>query len=169
MTPDRLRALQADILASAACAPHVHTAEMPPIGGDEALARDTAIAAILSAGRTRLRQHWMGERGVISTLGTQAGEAFLQALAAFAAAQLPEGHPLAADHPGIARMLAWLKSDEGIDIGDAQTQLLLGVLSQAGVLDPAHAAAIAARGHEPDPVTPGEVGRALRGPWGDEG
>ncbi len=122
-----------------------------------------AIADALSLGRTRLKSRFITERGVIAALGTQAGETFLQALEDFATATLPGGHPLQADHAGIARVLRWLKTDAGIELGEAQVQTLLGVLGAVGVVDSSHAAVIAALAHEPDPVTHTQVGAALIG------
>lgn len=168
MTPAFLRALQTAILASEACAEFVHTNDMPKIGSAEVAAKDKAIAAIISTGRTRLRSRMITDRGVISALGTQAGDAFLSAIEAFALADLPAVHPLKADQAGIKRVLAWLKSDGGIELGDPQTQFLLGVFAQLGIVDANSAAVIRALGQEADPVSASEVSRALRGPWGDE-
>lgn len=168
MTPQFLRDLQTAILANQACAEFVHTNDMPKISGSEAAVKDKAIADIISAGRTRLRSRLITDRGVISALGTQAGDAFLTALESFAVADLPPEHPMKADQAGIKRVLAWLKSDAGIELGDPQTQFLLGVFAQLGVVDAGSAAIVKALGTEPDPVTADQVSRALRGPWGDE-
>lgn len=165
MTPAALRALQTEILANPACVAFVHTNDMPSV---DAAADDAQIAAIVSAGRTRLRSHYITDRGVISALGTQAGNAFLDAIEGFAVAVLPAEHPLKADQAGIKRVLAWLKSDGGIELGDAQTQMLLGVFAQLGVVNAGHAATIMALGKDADPVSAGDVSLALRGPWGDE-
>jgi len=168
MTPAFLRSLQTAILASEACAQHVHTNDMPKISSVEVAAKDKAIADIISVGRTRLRSRLITDRGVISALGTQAGDAFLTAIEAFAVADLAAEHPMKADQAGIKRVLSWLKSDAGIELGDPQTQFLLGVFAQLGIVTANSAAVIRALGTEPDPVSAAEVSRALRGPWGDE-
>lgn len=123
-----------------------------------AAAGDTqGIADALSVGRTRLASRYITERGVIATLGTQHGEAFLQALEAFGTATLPDGHPLKADQAGIKRVLGWLKSGEGIELGDAQAQTLLGALGSVGVVNASHAATIAALARVADPVSEWDV------------
>lgn len=170
MTPQFLRALQAEILGNPACAPFVHTNEMPKIPAAEARAKDGAIAAILSPGRKRPRSRLITERGIVALLGPDdtGGEGFLQKLDDFGAATLPPEHPLKTKQRGIRRMLAWLKSDEGLDVGDEGTQQLLLALGQVGVVPMAQAQAVAALGLEDDPVTIDQVSRAVRGPWGDE-
>lgn len=168
MTPVFLRSLQTAILANQACAQYVHTNDMPKISGAEVAVKDKAIADIISVGRTRLRSYFITDRGVISALGTQAGDAFLTAIESFAVAALAPEHPMKADQAGIKRVLAWLKSDDGIELGDPQTQFLLGVFAQLGIVDVGSAAIVKALGQEPDPVTASDVSRALRGPWGDE-
>ena len=94
---------------------------------------DTAIAAALSVGRTRLQSRLITERGVISALGPIEGEALLQGLEGFAAAALPPEHPLAAHHAGIKRVIGWLRPpSEGVDIGDPLTQQLLDFFGRLG-------------------------------------
>lgn len=122
--------------------------------------RDDLIAAVLSAGRTRLQSRLISERGVMSALGIVAGEAFLQAIETFAANQPAPEHPLAAAHGGIKRAAGWLKGD-GIDLGDALTQQLLAAMGAAGVVDASAAAALAALGRVADPVSRAAVSEAL--------
>jgi hypothetical protein len=170
MTPQFLRTLQAQILASAACQPHIQTNEMPKITAAEARAKDGAIAAILSESRKRLRSRLITERGIIGLLGPgdDEGEGFIQKLEAFGATNLPAEHPLKTKQAGIRRILSWLKSDDGVELGEAGTQTLLLALGQTGVVPMAQAQAIAELGLEDDPVTIEQVSRAVRGPWGDE-
>lgn len=152
MTPEFLRALQAEILASEACAPHVHTNDMPKISSVEAAAKDRAIAAILSAGRTRVKATEIGKGTIIEVLGLDNGNAFLDALDANTALRhvkhlLTEGR---------------LRLDS-----DLVTNMLAGFV-QASQLPQQAADALLALTREPDPVTADQVSRAVRGPWGDE-
>ena len=116
---------------------------------------DRAVAAALSAGRTRQRSRLITERGVISALGPVEGEALLAGLEAFAAAELPPEHPLAAAHAGIARVIGWLKPpSEGVDIGDPLTEQLLGTLVALGTpgVTTERVAVLLALAREADPV-----------------
>ncbi|MCO4101732.1 MAG: hypothetical protein HEQ38_20535 [Gemmatimonas sp.] len=127
-----------------------------------ALMPDTvAIAAALSAGRTRLVERLITERRILSTLGVVDGAAFLSALEAFAAATLPEQHPLALYHAGIARAVGWLKTDDGIDIGDATSQAMLDALAAAGVVTVESAAIVKALARVPAPLSELDVRRAV--------
>jgi hypothetical protein len=122
-----------------------------------------AAAAALSAGRTKIVSHMITERGVIAALGVVDGEAFLEGLEAFSAATLPDGHPLKAAHPGIKRMLGWLKTDGGLDVGDIQAHTLLDTLAAVGVVQADDVASIKALTIKPDPVNAYEVVEAMRG------
>lgn len=95
---------------------------------------DTAIAAALSVGRIKYASRLITERGIISALGPVEGEALLAGLEAFAAATLPDGHPLKPAHAGIKRVIGWLKAPaEGVDIGDPLTHQLLDTMVAVGV------------------------------------
>ena len=97
-----------------------------------------AIADAINATRPPvLSLYTIGERGIIAALGTIEGEACLQAFEAFSATPLSSGHPLEAHYPGIKRLLGWLKSAEGVDIGNAQAATLLGAMAQVGILQKA--------------------------------
>lgn len=97
-----------------------------------------AIADAINAARPPvLSLYTIGERGIIAALGTIEGEACLQAFEAFSATPLPSGHPLEAHYPGIKRLLGWLKTAEGVDIGNAQAATLLGAMAQVGILQQA--------------------------------
>lgn len=122
---------------------------------------DAAVAAALSVGRTALVPLTITELGVLDTLGTIDGEAFLAGLEAFAGATLPDGHPFAAHHAGIKRALSWLKDAKGLDIGSGQAQTMLASLGAAGVVNAQHAAAIAALARRPAPISVDEVSHAL--------
>jgi len=125
---------------------------------------DTAVAAALSVGRTRLQSRLITERGVISALGPVDGEALLAGLEAFAASTLADEHPLKAAHPGIKRVIGWLKApSEGVDIGDPLTQQLLDTmvaLGVAGVTAP-RVAALRALATQPETISVAEVSAAL--------
>ncbi len=144
MTPDAIRAaIQADETAAA-------------------LLPDTAaVAAALSSGRTRLTERLISERRILSALGVIDGAAFLDALDAFAASTLAEGHPLAPYQSGIRRAVGWLKTPEGLDIGDPASQAMLTALAAAGVVTQASADTVMALARVPDPVSEFDVRRAV--------
>ena len=97
-----------------------------------------AIADAINAARQPvLSLYTIGERGIIAALGTIEGEACLQAFEVFSATPLPSGHPLEAHYPGIKRLLGWLKTAEGVDIGNVQAATLLGAMAQVGILQQA--------------------------------
>ncbi|MDQ5877818.1 MAG: hypothetical protein QG638_550 [Pseudomonadota bacterium] len=128
--------------------------------------RDTAaIAAALSAGRVRLHERLISERGVLAALPVPAGDLFLKAIETFAATALPDGHPLAAYHGTIARGVGWLMG-EGLDLGDPLTRTLLDTLAMAGVVESASVATIKALAEQPDPIDEMDVRRAC---WSDDG
>lgn len=125
---------------------------------------DLAVAAALSAGRTKPRERLITERGVISALGPIEGEGLLAGLEAFAAATLPPEHPLYAHHAGMKRVLSWLKPPaDGVDIGDPLTQQLLQTLVALGVsgITAPRVAALLALATEPDPISVDAVSAAL--------
>lgn len=127
-----------------------------------ALLPDTvAVASALSAGRTKLVLTMATERRILSALGVIDGAVFLDALDAFAAQTLPADHPLAPYHSGIKRAVGWLKTDEGIDIGDASSQLMLDALAAAGVVSADSAAVVKAIARVPDPLSELDVRRAV--------
>lgn len=155
-----LRALQAAILATPACAEHVHTNDMAKITGDEAAAKDRAIAAVMNAAGhgagTRAVPAWQAKkllikRGRWRSIVLAANDAQHPAVeAAYAAVALAED----------ARMDA--------DFLDPAADPLLDALVATALIDAADRAALEAMCRTPSAVTPDEVSRALRGPWGDE-
>lgn len=120
MLIDDIRALPAEVLAT----------------------RDTAQIAAALGPVLHVRSHMITERGVMSVLPVPDGDAFLSALESFAATTLPVGHPLAAYHGTIRRGIGWLKTSEGLDVGDPLSRLLLDTLAQAGVVSAASVARI---------------------------
>lgn len=110
---------------------------------------DVQIAAIISAGRVRVVSHLIGERGILDVLGPVAGDAFLAALEAITADNLPV--PLQPYFGALRRGIAWLKTD-GLDVGSATTRGLLDSLAAARVVAPESVAAIKALAERPDPI-----------------
>jgi hypothetical protein len=121
----------------------------------------TAIAEALSANRTKLGERLITERRIMSALGIEAGEAFLSALEAFGVATLAADHPLKAAQPGLKRVLAWLKTDQGIDVGDPLAQQMLTVLAQLNIVDTASANTVKALARVADPVAEFDVRLAV--------
>ena len=160
MSPAYLRSLQAAILASAECAPFVHTNDMPKISSVEAVEKDGAIAAILNAagwGATSravpvhfAKKHLIkrGKWRAIVLASQQADHPAIEA--AYAAVALAED----------ARMDA--------DFLDASAGPLLEALVAADLIDNADRAALRDMCRVPSAVTAADVSRAVRGPWGDE-
>ena len=178
MTPQKLRGLQAEILADEECKPFVVTADEEKT---DAIERDRAIPAIRNDKRPpRLRPHMISERGVRASLSILEGAALIRTLRDLSAAtDMPKwlSDVLAAVHVPAEMQWAyfdtmqcgysWLRGD-GLDLGSKATRDMLGLIA-AGV--PALGLAVAklsALAEEPDTITADEVSRALRGPWGDE-
>lgn len=141
MLIDDIRALPADVLAT----------------------RDTAQIAAALGPVLHVRSHMITERGVMSVLPVPDGDAFLSALESFAAATLPVGHPLAAYHGTIRRGIGWLKTSEGLDVGDPLSRLMLDTLAMAGVVDAGSVAAIKALAEVTERVSEADVIRACYG------
>lgn len=146
MLIDDIRALPADVLAT----------------------HDTAQIAAALGPVLHARSHMITERGVMSVLPVPEGDAFLSALESFAAATLPVGHPLAAYHGTIRRGIGWLKTAEGLDVGDPLSRMLLDTLAQAGVVSAASVATIKALAEVEVPIDEMDVRLAcwsLDGEW----
>lgn len=142
MTPDAIRAAVAaspELQALAAAGDHV------------------AIAAALSAGRTRLVSHFASERGILARFpgGPAAADALLAKLEDFA----QTAHPSART---VRRVLKFLGQPEGIDLGDPATQAMVGQLTPA-VLSEAERDGLRAMATAPDPVHHSAVSAALEG------
>lgn len=160
MTPAYLRALQAAIIASPACAEHVIDNSAGKVPADEARAKDQAIADILRAdgfgAGSRAVPAWHAKRMLIKrgkwrgiVLASQDAE-HPAVEAAYAAVALAED----------ARMDA--------DFLDADAAPLLGALVAKGLLSQQDRDDIEALSRTASTVTAADVSRALRGPWGDE-
>lgn len=107
----------------------------------------------------KLRETLVTERGIVNALGIVDGEAFLQAIEAFAVDELAAEHPLKALQPGIARQLAWLKRD-GLDAGSAVVRTLLDTMAALGLLAAESVQAVKALAEEQQPVNEYDVRRA---------
>jgi hypothetical protein len=124
-----------------------------------AIRDDNGMAAALSIGRTKLVENMLTERGVMSTLGIIDGEAALVSLETFAAST-PTDPALLAVHPGIKRMLAWLKTT-GINVGDPLTRSMLDLMESSGILTQTSTASLKMLAVAPDPVTSDQVSEAI--------
>lgn len=153
-TPQNLRAA---ILASEACLPHVHLAEMPAITGAEARAKDQAVADILNAAATyrEVVSRTIGIGTVLDTLGAEAGALVLDSLTALSASIRPLHY-------------AMILLDRGdLDVGLESVRNQINALTPT-VFTPQQAQAILALAEQPITITAAQVSIALRGPWGDE-
>ena len=160
MTPTYLRALQAAILASPACAEHVIDNSAGKVPANEARAKDQAIADILrtegfGAG-SRAVPAWHAKRMLImrgkwrGIVQAAADPAHPAVDAAYAAVALGDD----------ARM--------DIDFCDPTAKPMLDALIAAGLLTPDDAQTLHNMSLTDSTVTAVDVSRALRGPWGDE-
>jgi hypothetical protein len=124
-----------------------------------AIRDDSGMAASLSIGRTKVVETMLTERGVMSTLGIVDGEAALESLETFAAST-PTDPALIAVHPGISRMLAWLKTT-GINVGDPLTSAMLDLLADNDILTQASVDLLKALAVVPDLVSASQVSEAI--------
>ena len=152
MTPDQQAAIES-VAGQALTA-----GELVAIDSLLAARNDVQIAAIISAGRVRVVSHLIGERGILDVLGPVAGDAFLAALEAITADNLPV--PLQPYFGALRRGIAWLKTD-GLDVGSATTRGLLDSLAAAGVVAPESVASIKDLAERPDPIHYNHVSDAL--------
>lgn len=150
MTPAELSALEA-LAGRALLAPEVEQVDgwLPP-------RRDDLIAALLSAGRTKLVSHFASERGILDRYpgGPIAADAMLVKIEAFAQSQ----HPLASI---VKRALKFLAQPDGIDLGSSAVQALLGQLAAGNVITADERAGLLAMATQPDPITTHQVSDAL--------
>lgn len=161
MTPEYLRALQSAIQASEACAPFVHTNDMPKITAEEARAKDQAIADILNAdgfgATTREVEAWRAKRYFVKRLKWRAIVAASNSDSHPARAAAQVGVDLAED----ARMMA--------DFADPAAAQMWSAFVFTGLCTQEEADEIISWSVVPSAVVADEVSRAVRGPWGDEG
>lgn len=161
------RALQTEILTgplAAECAPHVVTNDMGKV--PDYMAKDQAIADILSAGRAPLIvKREVGDGAISLALGPVAGPVFLYKLRRIAATVLPDSAtddqiaPVAVAQQAIASL-----AKTGFDVGDPTVRAGLDMFV-GQLLTPEQATAIKALAEVPEVITAADVSRALRGPW----
>lgn len=170
-------ALLAEIQANPACAPYIHTNDMPKLGGAEAAAKDQAIADIINVGRVRRVSHMITERGVRESLSIRDAALFLKALRDLSSAvEMPVGIGAVLTQMGVNANehwayldalqcgWSWLKGD-GLDLGSAKVSELLQLIA-AGLPETATACTeLSKKALVPDPVCSADVSRAVRGPW----
>lgn len=171
-----LNALWVEIQANPACAPHIHTNDLPKLDAASARAKDQAIADILSAGRVQITPFIATERSVREALPIVDGAEFLKLLrdmaeqdaapawigAVLAVMQVPaEQHW--AYHDALRCGWPWLRGT-GLDVASSRVRQMLDLIA-AGVPSLASACAtLKALAEQPDVVSADEVSRAVRGP-----
>lgn len=152
-------ALKAAILANADCAPYAITNDVPK--DPDYYAKDSAIADIFNAPfGTRLFERFENAIGLMSALGALTGATILEKLDT-AKSQIS--------------VLKWamfaIQSDQGINIGDPETQNMLNAMVSLGVLTQVEADAVKALAIMPSslayqvvgqPITAADVSIALR-------
>lgn len=159
-------ALWAEIQANPACAPYIHTNDMPKIGWAEAMAKDQAIADMLSAGRTRIVSMEVGDGSISLALGIPAGPVFLYQLEQVASLVL-DAYATAEQiaEVAVARQVWRSLAKAGLDIGNpgvrAGLDLFVGQLLTQDQAD-----TIKALAEVSETVTAADVSRAVRGPRG---
>lgn len=151
------RELQAVILASADCAPYIHTNDMPVTGGVTVGQKDQAIADILNAAQaiTTIGTKRIGIGTVLDVLGPVDGSAVLDVLYAASASARPVYYAL--------KLLEQGELDVGAPATRAQVGMLTGTIFTAAQADSILGLAL-----NPVTVSAAQVSNALRGPWGDE-
>lgn len=157
-------ALWSEIQANSACAPFVHTNEMPKISGPEVAIKDQAIADILSAGRTQIVSKEVGDGAISLALGVPAGPVFLYQLEQIAASTPDQNAPPEQiTRIAIARQ-AWRSLIKGgFDVGNPGVRAGLD-LFVGDLLTQSEADAIKALAEVPEIITAADVSRAVRGP-----
>lgn len=131
-------------------------AEVTQIDGHLPARRDDLIAALLSAGRTKLQSHFASERGILDRYpgGPIAADALLAKLEVFSAA----GQPLSRL---VGRALKFLAQPEGLDLGAGATQAMLAQLAAGGVISAEERDGLRAMATVADPITTNQVSDAL--------
>lgn len=153
MTP---RELQTLILATPACAQHVHNNDMAKIGAEDARAKDQAVADALAASGalTQIASRKIGEDDVLRDMGVAAGDEVLTKL-----------ETLALSDSKVLRAMRLLGQGD-LDIGHDQTQAMIEALPPP--FTEAEKLALKNMALSTVAVSGAEVSTALRGPWEDE-
>lgn len=156
-------ALWAEIQDSPECAPHIVPSS--PKNDEAAKVGDAAIAAILSAGRTRIEPSKMLNDGEVAVaLGIPGGPVFLYSLEQAAETAPPEG---ATQDDVVAHAVArqaWRSLLKGqFNIGNVAVRAAID--SMVGrLLTAEQAVTIKALAEVPERVSAADVSRAVRGP-----
>ena len=102
---------------------------------------------------TRLRSQWITERRLFALFAPERAEAILQGFEA--AAQVD---------PIAARALRWIRSENGVDVGEPASQALLDTWAAAGICTVEEAATLKALGQETvSPAQAAGLGEVLPG------
>jgi len=164
MTPQQIRDLAEQLRATDVELDALLTQRATVKGFDQ----DHVIVAKLNAASPRKKTvaRMITKRAIIDVLVLRAPP-LLKALRQFAQGNAPDGAPLTEGHPLkpysdlAAETIPYLDGIEGIDIGSATTQGVLGALAQARFIDAADASKVAALGLVDNPLTLAEVSQAL--------
>ena len=155
--------LWAEIQANPECTPHIVPSF--PKADEAAQTGDAAIAAILSAGRTRVEPSKLINEGEVAVaLGIPGGPVFIYSLEQAAETAPGEGgSPEDVVAHAVARQ-AWRSLLKGqFNIGDASVRAAID--SMVGrLLTAEQAVTIKALAEVPAPVSASDVSRAVRGP-----
>lgn len=160
MDSQRLRALQAAILADEACAAYVITADAPKVPAAQAAAQDQAIADLMNEAGFGVSSQavpaWWAKKYLIKR-GRWRG---------IVAASQDDNHP-AVDAAYAAVALA---EDARMDADflDPAAGPLQAALIATGLMDADDRGVLEAMSRTDCLVTAADVSLALRGPWGDE-
>jgi hypothetical protein len=153
---------------------------MPKISGPEAYAKDSAVAAIVSAGRVRLQTRMISARGVRESLTIVDGATFLKVLrelseevtvpawlsTVLTALTVPVGAHWAY-FDTLQCAWGWLQGD-GLDLAATKTRSMLDLIVAGHPELVSASVTLKALAEVSDPVSVADVSLAIRGPWGDE-
>lgn len=129
--------------------------------------RDATLADALSVGRTEFIEKRVNVISITAILGMRQAGYVVQSLKTFRDTPLPAGHPLKDDEEHAKLMLGYLwEANTGLDLGNAQTQQMLGIFSQfaegtPGYVSPANAAKLKAAAMVPAPISTNTVSAIL--------
>jgi hypothetical protein len=168
MSPDFYANLSAEIYngpLSSECFEYVHDNIMPKIDAQAALAKDTAIAEILSRDRKKIVSTKVGDGAISLALGMPDGPVFLYNLRRIANTVLhPEAIMEEVIPVAIAQQVVASLSKGEFDVGDPSVRAGIDMFVDV-LLTAEQASLIKALAEVPDVITHQQVGKAIRGPW----
>jgi hypothetical protein len=124
--------------------------------------QDNALAESLSVERTHLVSAMHTELMVLDLLGPVAGGAFLDGLDSFVSAGYGAcPAPLQPYFSAIKRSVAALYKEPGLDFGSANTQGVLDLLAQSGIVAAGSSAVLKSIAVHPNPITVDQVSEVL--------